>query len=298
MFDVTILTQKEYVNPQNKDWYVNQIIKEDELLIEELKKHNLKVNRVNWDANYDWTKSKTVVVRAIWDYFNRFEEFVKWFNIAKTLTKFINNAALITWNIDKKYLIELETKGINIPQTLILKKGTNTPLGEQMKKLEAHDFVLKPTISGAARHTYRLNYANLNQIERIFKKLIANEDLMLQVFQQNIMDYGELSLMCFNGKYSHAVKKMAKEGEFRVQDDFGGSVEQYNPTKSEIQFAETVMNHCLLLPTFGRVDIFYDNLNQLALGEVEVIEPELWLRYNKKAANKMANAIALQLKKS
>jgi len=296
MFDITIITQKEYINPKIKDWYINQIIEEDELLINELEKLNLKVNRVNWDANHQWTSTKVIVVRAIWDYFNRFEEFFNWFNLAKKQTKFINNANLITWNIDKKYLKELELKGVNIPPTLIVQKGDKTPLINLMEKLNSAELVLKPTVSGAARHTYRLNKMNFKQIETIFNNLIANEDMMLQEFQRNIMEFGELSLMCFNGKFSHAVKKIAKSGDFRVQDDFGGSVDQYNPNTYEIQFAEEVMANCPVLPTYGRVDLFYDNFKKLALGEVEVIEPELWLRYNEQAAKKMANAIAMQLK--
>ena len=29
---------------------------------------------------------------------------------------------------------------------------------------------------------------------------------------------------------------------------------------------------------YGRVDVFYDNDNLLSLGELELIEPELWFR--------------------
>ena len=37
-----------------------------------------------------------------------------------------------------------------------------------------------------------------------------------------------------------------------------------------------------------RVDIILDNNNQLALSELELIEPEMWFRFNPDAAKKLA----------
>ena len=45
---------------------------------------------------------------------------------------------------------------------------------------------------------------------------------MLQEYQNKITTKGEVAFMIFGGKYSHAVLKKAKPGDFRVQDDFGG----------------------------------------------------------------------------
>ena len=96
--------------------------------------------------------------------------------------------------------------------------------------------------------------------------------------------------------YSHAVLKQAKAGDFRVQDDFGGSVTTYNPSETEITFAVNATKACPELPIYARVDIFTDNANQLAVSELELIEPELWFRNNHKAAGILAKQIALRLK--
>ena len=98
-------------------------------------------------------------------------------------------------------------------------------------------------------------------------------------------------MMVFNGKFSHAVLKAAKPGDFRVQDDFGGSVKMYTPTVEEIEFAENTVKACQELPIYARVDIFTDNDNHIALSELELIEPELWFRYFPQAAKKLASAI-------
>ncbi len=137
----------------------------------------------------------------------------------------------------------------------------------------------------------RLNYKNLHLYESIFKKLIAKEAFILQPFQHNIIEKGELSLVLIDGKFTHAVLKIAKKGDFRVQDDFGGTVYEYIPTKAEIEFAEKAVEACNPKPIYARVDMFTDNNGQLALVEFELIEPELWFRNNPKAADQLAIAI-------
>ena len=46
--------------------------------------------------------------------------------------------------------------------------------------------------------------------------------MIFQIFLKSIISFGEISLMVFGGEYSHSVRKIAKEGDFRVQDDHGG----------------------------------------------------------------------------
>ena len=115
--------------------------------------------------------------------------------------------------------------------------------------------------------------------------------MMLQEFQENIVSEGEMSLMLFDGEYSHAVLKIAKPGDFRVQDDYGGSVHDYKPSTAEIEFAKKVIHACPELPTYARVDIFKDNYGKWALAELEIFEPELWFRNRHEAASVLAGII-------
>ena len=85
--------------------------------------------------------------------------------------------------------------------------------------------------------------------------------------------------------------KKAKPGDFRVQDDFGGSVEKYIPSEEEINFAENVVAACDPLPLYARVDMIWDNNNIPAVGELELVEPELWFRYYPKSADLLAESI-------
>ena len=116
--------------------------------------------------------------------------------------------------------------------------------------------------------------------------------MLFQEFLNNIITQGEISLILIGGKYTHAVKKIAKKGDFRVQDDHGGRVEKYTPTKEEILFAENCLIASPFKPKYARVDIVYDNNNKPSLSELELIEPELWFRNYPLAAEKLAEEIS------
>jgi glutathione synthase/RimK-type ligase-like ATP-grasp enzyme len=291
-YDIAILTAKKFYDPLNPDWYVKQVLQEDNILLTTLQKKGLKVVRTYWDNPcFDFADTKITLFRTIWDYFHRFNEFSVWLKNTENKTRLMNPPELLFWNIDKHYLYDLSLKGINIPQTIFIKKEENKTLNRLFLDSGFKEAILKPAISGAGRHTYKLSEANLVKYDQIFKQLIKNEDMLLQEYQYNITKYGEIAIILFNGKYSHSVLKTAKQGDFRVQDDFGGSVRLYKPTHEEIDFAEKAISACTTLPLYARVDIMRDNNNNPVLGELELIEPELWFRFHPPAAEMMADAI-------
>ncbi|RIV41882.1 ATP-grasp domain-containing protein [Flagellimonas pelagia] len=297
-FDVVVLTDHRYVAPEKRTQYVENVLLEDRLVAEALQKEGLKVTRVSWDdAAFDWSSTRLAMFRTTWDYFDRFDEFSKWFRTASQQTQFINSKKLIDWNIDKHYLKGLSDAGVTIPKTFFVEKGTQTTL--QKAFTQAIDrfgfrkdiFVVKPCVSGAARHTYKIKKEAIADHESIFQQLISQEAMMLQEFQENIVSEGEISMMLFNGEFTHAVLKIAKPGDFRVQDDFGGSVHEYTPSKEQISFAQKVVNAAPELPVYARVDLFKDNDGNWALAELEIFEPELWFRRNPEAAKTLAKSI-------
>lgn len=295
-YDIVILTDKRYINPVKTDNYINNVLLEDNLVKQALEKNGLKVFRTNWDnPDFDWTTTNSIIFRTTWDYFDRYTEFSAWLNKVSKQTQLINCEELIRWNIDKHYLQDLKNKGVNVVETHFVNKGETKSLQELIKKLDYNDFVLKPVVSGAARHTYKINNTQISKYEHIFKQLICNEDLMLQPYLHNITTKGEVAYMIFGGSYSHAILKQAKKGDFRVQDDFGGTIKTYTPSLDEIKFAENVVANVNPNPFYARVDVVWDNNNSLALAELELIEPELWFRKSEHAANKLANILVKYL---
>tara|TARA_B100000945_G_scaffold217842_1_gene175796 strand:+ start:275 stop:1174 length:900 start_codon:yes stop_codon:yes gene_type:complete len=292
MFDIIILTDNRYVNPKKTNWYIDQVLLEDKLLQNELEKKGLKVCKKDWaDPEFDWTSTKYAIFRTTWDYFERFNDFFSWIEKTQHKTTFINSSKIINWNIDKHYLKDLSEKGINITPTLFIEKDEKITLEKLFNKTKWKEAVIKPAISGAARHTYRININNYSNYQNIFQKLVKEEAMLFQEFMNNITLKGEISLIMIGGKYTHAVKKIAKKGDFRVQDDHGGTVEQYDANQIEINFAQECIKKCPLRPIYARVDIVYNNKQRPSLIELELIEPELWFRNNPESAMLLAEEI-------
>lgn len=291
-YDITILTDSRYVNPKEQTVYTQNVLNEDRLLAEALERRGFAVYRCAWDdPEMNWKTTNYVIFRSTWDYFDRYDEFSKWLDVVQEKTTLLNPKELIHWNVDKRYLRDLEKAGIRIPPTVFIDTGEEKSLQAIAEQTNWDAFILKPAISGAARHTYRFDFETLYKYEAIFKDLIANEAMLLQEYQKDITTKGELSFMVFGGAYSHAVLKKAKSGDFRVQDDFGGSIHHYEASQEEKDFAVAAVAACKILPAYARVDVMWDNNGELCLSELELIEPELWFRMNEKAADKLAAAL-------
>ena len=292
-YDIVILTDSRYENPTESDWYIDQVLLEDDLVKIALEQKGLTVIKKAWDApDFDWSNCNYAIFRTTWDYFERYDEFFLWFTKTQKRLKFINSPEVIYWNLDKHYLKDIQKEQVNIPPTLFIEKGAKETLANLFSKTSWDKAVLKPAIAGAARETFLVSALNQNLHEYDLQRLISQEAMLFQEFQYRIQEQGEVSLIMIGGEYSHAVLKKAKKGDFRVQDDFGGTVEEYQPQQIEIDFATKALAACPHKTLYARVDVFYDNNNTLALGELELIEPELWFRNYPKAATNLATIIA------
>ena len=297
--DVALLTDHRYeaMVALPGDWYLGNILEDDGLLQNELERQGISSVRVDWARkDMDWSQYKCVVFRTTWDYFDRFEEFSQWLDDVSKQTKLCNPYSMIKWNMDKHYLKDLESKGIPVTPSRFVEKGSTVNIEDEILKSGWHELVIKPCVSGAARHTYRVNKLNAKAIETVVNKLLKYESFVYQPFLESVLTQGEDTLMLFDGKFSHAIRKLAKPGDFRVQDDHGGTVHDYQPDAEQIEFAEKAMAVCSTLPSYGRVDMVRDNQGKLALMELEMIEPELWLRKHPPSAKLFAESIARVIK--
>ena len=291
-YNITLLTDRRYHEPVQINSYIQNILTEDELLRSALESKGLTVNRTFWDnPDYNWQSTDFAIFRTTWDYFDRYDEFNNWLSKTSALTSFINPLELVKWNADKHYLKELSEKGIEIPATIFMEIGDSRSLKELVFESGWEELILKPAISGAARDTFRFKRSETENFEAIYRNLIHSKSMLLQEFQQSILEKGEASLMLFDGKFSHSILKTAKDGDFRVQDDFGGTVHPYQATLEEITYAEDMLSKLDILPVYARVDVIWGNDSQPLLSELELIEPELWLRKDEKAAIDFADAI-------
>jgi glutathione synthase/RimK-type ligase-like ATP-grasp enzyme len=306
MWDVLLLTEGQYVKrlPEADygmpPWYIDQIFEEDRLVTAALEALGLRVGRADWsDASVDWRLTRAALFRTTWDYFRRFEEFKSWLHRAAEQTQLINPATVIAWNFDKFYLRDLITAGVEVAPTLFLECGDKRSLADLFGETGWNEAVIKPAVSGGARDTYRIIAASSSGLEAQYARLIANERMLFQKFLPAISGdgpgRGEVSVMAMGGKVTHAIRKVAAPGDFRVQDDHGGRVLPHQASAEEVSFAQRVITacpHAAQRPLYHRIDMVRGPQGELTLCELEMIEPELWLRNCPSAAGELAAAIA------
>ncbi|HPI10956.1 MAG TPA: hypothetical protein PLK63_07945 [Catalimonadaceae bacterium] len=292
-FDFTLLTDSRYLDPKPESEYISNIFEEDRLLTEALNSLGFSVQRTNWDnQEMDWKTTRFAVFRTTWDYFERFPEFQKWLETTQHNTTFVNPVTTIQWNLDKHYLTDLHLKGIAIPPTIFIEPGDQRSLTTIAVETGWKECIVKPAVSGAARHTYRFRPHQTEHLETIYSELIREESMLIQPYLDSITEKGEVSMVLFGGMFSHAVLKKAKLGDFRVQDDFGGTLHPFEPTEEMILLAEKATQCVEPIPMYARVDLVWDLNDTVCVSELELVEPELWMRRMPESAMSFATQLA------
>jgi glutathione synthase/RimK-type ligase-like ATP-grasp enzyme len=301
---VALLTEARFaaaVAPEGNT-FLSNILLDDRLLADALRARGLSSVRLDWARpDIDWSRFRCTMFRTTWNYFKRFPEFTRWLTRVESQTRVLNTPSIVRWNWDKHYLADLEARGVPVVPSRFVERGETRSLPDLLDATGWTDAIVKPCVSGGAYHTYRIHRGNAAEIDAAVRGLLDSGSLMLQPFQEDILRTGEDTLMVLDGQYTHAVRKKVKAGDFRVQDDFGGTVHPLEPTPEQRELAERAMAACFSAearrpaPVYGRVDMVRDNDGRLAIMELELIEPELWLRYHPPAAEVLADAIAREV---
>jgi len=159
-----------------------------------------------------------VLPLVVWGYHARERQ---WHDLLDRLeaerARVLNPVALLRWNSDKSYLAELADRGIATVPTLAVDALADADLADARARFDATEMVIKPPVSAGADGTFRLGPNDA------VPAAVAGRRMLIQPFQHSIVGQGELSLMIFNGAFSHAVIKRAKPGDFRVQPSLGGT---------------------------------------------------------------------------
>jgi hypothetical protein len=182
MFDVTIVTEKKYHHSVSASKKEQTILLEDQLLKNALEHLGCKVNRSSWDSDFDWGSTKIAILRSVFDYFYRIEEFIHWLETAKEKTQLLNSFELVKWNFDKHYLQDLSANDIPICFTEFVPKGDKRSLNEIIDTYKWPKIVIKPAISATAEDTFAIHSKEINSYESIFQKLVKSKSMLIQPF--------------------------------------------------------------------------------------------------------------------
>jgi glutathione synthase/RimK-type ligase-like ATP-grasp enzyme len=289
---VALLTEGRFLPPPPPDdWYRLQVQAEDALLADAFQALGAEVRRVDWRHGATAiTGADLAIIRATWDYTEAPAAFDAALLAIDGATALLNPLPLVRWNLDKHYLLDLQRSGVAIVPTRVIERGSGETLEGLVAEARGAAICVKPAVSAGARHTWRLTGAVPAEAAATFDALLPTEDWLVQPFQHRVLDEGELSLIVIGGRCTHAVQKRPAPGDFRVQDDFGGTVAPHTPSPGEIAFAEAAVRACPTPPTYARVDAVRAPDGALLLMELELVEPELFLRFNAGAPHALAAA--------
>ena len=265
-------------------------VPENELLVAELAALGANAEILPWDEPLDWSAVGLAVVRTTWDYWLRREEFTAWAERVDKLTRLRNPAEVLRWNSHKGYLAELDSLGVPVVPTRLVGRGASEPdRAGALAPFGDAEVVLKPAVSAGARGALRAVATDPAAAAHL-AQLVAEGDALVQPFAESVLAAGEVSLVFFDGEYSHAVRKVPASGEYRIHEHHGGTVQSYTPTETELAVSRRALATAPAATSYGRVDLV--ELEQgPAVMELELIEPELFLPYAPGATARYARTL-------
>lgn len=269
---------------------------DDAALLAALDRAGIEATAAMWDdPDVDWTAFDAVVIRTTWDYDDRRDAFVDWAERVEATTPLWNSADVVRWNTHKGYLIELEERGVPVVPTAWLGQGDDVDLHALAHSRRWDDgVVVKPAVAAGARGLSIVD-THPGDGQAAMEALLEGDDVLVQPLLRRVASDGELSLVCIEGRYSHAVRKRPRAGDLRIHLEYGGTYVPEEPTDDLVALAEWVVDatgHDLL---YARVDLVPSDDGTWQVGEVEVTEPSLYLDRVDGAADRMARAIAARL---
>lgn len=151
------------------------------------------------------------------------------------------------------------------------------------------EYVVKPAISAGARDTIRTT--DRGQAEAHAAALAAAGRVpMVQPYLDMVESEGETSLLYFNRRFSHAVRRTpmltpGKTGADQLRAD------PRTPAPDQVELAKKVLAAIPQALLYARIDLVRLPDGSPVVMEVELTEPYLYLRYEPRAAANLATAL-------
>jgi len=269
---------------------------DDQPLLAALERRGCGAQPAVWDdPAVPWASFDAVVLRSTWDYHEHPGAFAGWLDaLERSGAAVLNPVPILRWSMRKTYLRELEAAGIAVTPTLWVPAGSPATLREVLDAVEAEAIVVKPTVSASAFETWRVVRPGTDDDAVRFARLLAERDVMVQPFLSTIETDGELSFVFFEGEFSHAVRKRAKPGDFRVQEEHGGTAVREEPGPGLVAQASRALAAAPGPTLYARVDGAEVD-GALVVTELELVEPMLYFGWDAAAADRMAGALTARL---
>jgi hypothetical protein len=227
-----------------------------------------------WDQPFDRSAFDAFMVGTVWDYPPKLALFLETLDELQAHAPVLNPPSVVRWNIEKTYLKALAAEGAPSIPTLWADAADAAHIAPAFDALNADRLVVKPLVGGGAwRQEVVTRDAELPGPEAL-----PPGACLIQPFLPSVPEEGEYSFLFFGGRFSHALQKLPKSGDYRVQSMFGAREIIHQPRPGELDQCRTVLDAAARLTRerdllYARVDMVRGLDGELAVMELEVIEP-------------------------
>lgn len=265
----------------------------DRLYAEALERRGCRVVAAPWDGSRAaLAGADAVVIRSTWGYYRALDRFRAWTEAMAVATRLFNPIGLVRWNLRKDYVGKLAAAGIRVPRSHLVACEA-AAIEQVLVDAGWEQAVVKP-VSGASGHSVELvKRATLaRQVTGLSGEARAS-GVVVQEFLPEIAE-GELSLVYFNGAFSHAIRKRPPPGEFRSNSRYGPTRNAETPSAAVTEQGAACLAALPEMPLYARVDgVVRDGA--LIVIEVEVLEPALFMESDPPSAERFAEATLQRL---
>lgn len=262
---------------------------DEELLLEALRAADIAAEMVAWQDAAAWRAPVPTLVRSTWDYIHALDDFDGWIDRAAAAAPLWNAPSVLRWSLRKRYLLELEARGVPVTPTVLLPRGDTRGLSAVAAERGWDDVVVKPEVGAASFETHRLQ-AGTRAADALCAGLVAERDVLVQPYLASVEGYGERALVWIDGEFTHAVRKSPR---------FAGGVEQVSDALP-ISSAERAVGDAALAGLgdgllYARVDVAPGMDGAPVVMELELVEPSLFLLQSPTALARLVAGVARRL---
>jgi len=266
----------------------------DRLAAEALRAGGARVLPAIWDdRKIPWADFDLIILRSTWDYYLKPDRFREWIDfLERQRLPVWNPPNVLRWNMNKRYLLDLQKNGIAIPRTCFLDGNGSFDVSQMEKLVGTEEVVVKPVVSASAWNTWRCSLRKFSDDDsKQMDDLRSNTGVMIQEFMPEVATGGEWSMLFFGMQFSHAVRKQPARGDFRVQELLGGtSTLEPNPPTDLIRQAHQVLATIESPLLYARVDGIERN-GTLIVMELELLEPSLFFDVEPAAVKRFTDRV-------
>jgi len=271
---------------------MGDFVTDADLSIEPMVARGWVVDMVAWqDTLVDWDDYDAVYICTPWDYPQHTGLF---FDVLERIDQssalLVNDLSLVRWTLTKTYLRDLEARGAAIVPSSWHESIDVAKISEFFTIHDVNKVVIKPAIGANAMDTYVLTDPVADDVVANLLQVFSGRSYFVQPYIESIELEGEYSLFYFSGKYSHAILKSPKSGDFRAQEEHGADITSIRPETELIDVATKVISLVDSQPVYVRADFVRGDNDGFLLMELELIEPSLYFRTDAGAAERFASA--------